>query len=72
LPESFTGMLRKKSTERVAPGSRRLRSNGRGAGLHARLPVFPGAEPAFRNSDLLFPITIEGGGYSIGFVGVKK
>jgi hypothetical protein len=72
LPESFTGMLRINSTERVAPVALRLRSNGRGDVLLAGMPVFPGAEPAFRNSDLLFPITIEGGGYSIGFVGVKK
>jgi hypothetical protein len=72
LPESFSGMLRITSTEPVAPASLRLRNNVRGDVLVTDIPVFAGAAPAVRNSDLLFPITIEGGGYSTDFVGVKK
>jgi hypothetical protein len=67
LTDDFQGVLTMTSTQPVAVVGLRVRNNERGDLLITAMPVTGDATPA-TNSDLLFPLVPNGGGYTTEFV----
>jgi hypothetical protein len=72
LPAGFQGMLRIVSTQPVATIGLRVRINERGESLITAIPVADEAAPVVKSSEVVFPLVVNGGGYSTDFIRIKK
>jgi hypothetical protein len=70
IPDGFRGTLRMSSTQPVAAIGLRLRINDRGDSLITSVPVVNEAAPA--QSDLLFPLVVNGGNYTTEIIRISR
>ena len=71
IPEGFEGVLKITSTQPVAATGLRIRTNGRGDVLMTAMPIINEASPV-PTSDLLFPLVVQGGGFSTEFINMPR
>jgi hypothetical protein len=71
IPAGFQGLLRIAASQPIAAGALRIRTNGQGELLITAMPVKKGTSPSATNSNLVFPIVVNGGGYSTEFIGMQ-
>lgn len=71
MPAGFQGAVRMASSQPIAVVGLRLRSNERGDVLITSMPVMDQAAPV-SNSNLVFPLVVNGGGYSTEFISINR